>query len=102
MTSPSPLAESITRDLLIAEARTWARRIGVEQHLREIHLRPMKRKWASLSSRGRLTLNCDLLRQPAAFRREVLVHELVHLKLGHGLHNGLFRALVRAYLAAGV
>ncbi len=27
------------------------------------------------------------------------MHELVHLKLRHGGHNKLFRALVRAYLA---
>ncbi|MBA2224700.1 M48 metallopeptidase family protein [Thermogemmata fonticola] len=100
MMQPSPLAEAITRDLLIAEAYTWARRIGVADRLQEVHVRPMRRKWASISTRGRLTLSSDLLRQPAAFRREVLVHELVHLKLGHGLHNALFYALVRAYCSS--
>ncbi|AEB11863.1 M48 family metallopeptidase [Marinithermus hydrothermalis] len=92
-------ADAIPRDVLISEVRAWARRMGVENRLREIHVRPMKRKWASISTRGRLTLNSDLLRQSAAFRRQVLVHELVHLKLGHGAHNKLFRSLVRAYLA---
>jgi predicted metal-dependent hydrolase len=56
----------------------------------------MKRKWASISTRGRLTLNLELLRQPAAFRREVIVHELVHLRVPR--HGKLFRALFRAYL----
>lgn len=93
------LAAKITRDILIAEARAWARRIGVENRLREIHVRPMKSKWASISTRGRLTLNAELFARPAAFRREVIVHELVHLKLNHGAHNKLFRSLVRAYLA---
>ncbi len=87
------------RTMLVAETRYWARRIGVEERLKEIHVRPMKRKWASVSTRGRLTLSLDLLSQPAEFRRQVIVHELVHLKLNRGTHNKLFRALVRAYLA---
>ena len=89
----------VARDILVAEVRAWARRIGVEDRLQEIHVRPMKRKWASVSTRGRLTLNTELLHQPAEVRRRVIVHELVHLKLGHGSHNKLFRALVRAYLS---
>ena len=94
-----PLQEAVSRDILVAEVHAWANRIGVENRLREIHLRPMKRKWASVSTRGRLTLNTELSSQPAEIRREVIVHELVHLKLGNGSHNTLFRSLVRAYLA---
>lgn len=95
-----PLSESVSRDLLIAEVQTWAQRIGVKNRLREIHVRPMKRKWASISTRGRLTLSSDLMHQPSDFRRQVIVHELVHLKLGHGKHTKIFRALVRAYLTS--
>jgi len=94
-----PLQEAVARDILVAEVRAWARRIGVEDRIGEIHIRSMKRKWASISTRGRLTLNADLFTQPPAFRREVIVHELVHLKLNHGTHNKLFRALTRAYLS---
>lgn len=93
------IREEISRDILIAEVWAWARRIKVEDRIREIHIRPMKYKWASISTRGRLTLNSDLLYQPPTFRRQVIVHELVHLKLNHGKHNKLFRALVHAYLA---
>ena len=89
-----PLEDLIPADLLKAEARHWATRIGVT--LREVHVRPMPRKWASCSSSGRLTFSHDLLRQPAPFRTEVIVHELVHLKVPN--HGRLFRALVRAYL----
>ncbi|MEJ5229521.1 MAG: M48 family metallopeptidase [Pseudothermotoga sp.] len=99
MNLPSPLDEAISRDLLVAETRSWAQRIGVQDLLREIHVRSMKRKWASISTNGRLTLNSDLLRQPASFRHEVIVHELVHLKTRSGKHDKLFRTLVRAYLA---
>jgi hypothetical protein len=90
----SPLEDLIPADLLKAEARDWARRVGVE--LREIQIRSMMRKWASCSSKGRLSFNAELLRRPAAFRAEVIVHELVHLKVPN--HGKLFRSLVRAYL----
>jgi predicted metal-dependent hydrolase len=57
----------------------------------------MNRKWASCSSKGRLTFNTDLLDEPASFRREVIVHELLHLKVPN--HGKVFRSLLRAYLA---
>lgn len=59
----------------------------------------MKRKWASCSRRGRLTFDTDLLRQPAGFRKEAIVHELLHLKLPN--HGKVFKSLVKAYLAGG-
>ncbi len=93
----SPLEESVPADVFKAEVRAWARRLGVEDRVREVHLRPMTRKWASCSSQGRLTFDVELLRQPASFRREVIVHELLHLKVPN--HGKLFRALLRAYLA---
>ncbi|WP_299755695.1 M48 family metallopeptidase, partial [uncultured Chloroflexus sp.] len=46
--------------------------------------------------RGRLTFDTDLLRQPAEFRREVIIHELLHLKVPN--HGKVFKALLRAYL----
>ncbi|RLA95931.1 MAG: M48 family peptidase [Deltaproteobacteria bacterium] len=88
--------DRISRDLLIAEARAWARRIGVEDRIREIHVRPMKRKWASCSLKGRLTFDTELLSQPARFRAEVIVHELLHLRIPK--HGKVFRALLKAYL----
>ncbi len=57
----------------------------------------MKRKWASCSSRGRLTFDAALLRQPARFRARVIVHELLHLKLPN--HGKLFQSLLTAYLS---
>ncbi|ADW22184.1 MULTISPECIES: M48 family metallopeptidase [Thermus] len=92
-----PLEQAVTSDIFRAEVEAWARRLGVNP--REIHIRPMKRKWASCSSRGRLTFSTDLLHQPAEFRREVIVHELLHLKLPN--HGRLFKALLKAYLKQG-
>lgn len=92
-----PLEQAAPLDLFRAEVEAWAKRLGVTP--REIHIRPMKRKWASCSSRGRLTFSTDLLHQPAEFRREVIVHELLHLKIPN--HGRLFKALLKAYLAQG-
>ncbi len=78
-----------------AEINAWAKKIGVEA--REVHVRPMNTKWASCSSKGRLTFNTTLLEEPAPFRREVIVHELLHLKVPN--HGRVFKALLRAYLA---
>lgn len=92
----TPLEAMIPTDLFKAEVKAWARRIGVEPV--EIHVRPMRRKWASCSARGRLTFDTDLLHQPAAFRAEAVVHELLHLKVPN--HGKLFKALVKSYLAS--
>ncbi|MGB9671154.1 MAG: M48 family metallopeptidase [Halothiobacillaceae bacterium] len=92
------IGEATARELLVAEVRAWAHRIGLEGRVREIHIRPMKRKWASISTRGRLTFSADLLRRPADFRRQVIVHELLHLKVPN--HGRLFKALLKAYLSS--
>lgn len=91
----APLEETVPADLFKAEVKAWARRIGVEPV--EIHIRPMRRKWATCSSKGRLTFDTELLRQPAVFRAEVIVHELLHLRVPN--HGRLFKALLRSYLA---
>src|SRR5262245_15042443 len=95
MSQLSQLQEQVAVDIFKAEVRCWADRIGVEA--KEIHVRDMTRKWASCSSRGRLTFDIDLLREPPEFRSQVIVHELVHLKVPN--HGKLFRRLVHSYLA---
>ena len=94
-TPTKPLEETVPANLFKSEVRAWARRIGAEP--KEVPIRPMKRKWASCSSLGRLTFNTDLLKESASFRREVIVHELLYLKLPN--HRKLFKALLKAYLA---
>ncbi|MCD5408069.1 M48 family metallopeptidase [Candidatus Bipolaricaulota bacterium] len=89
----APLEDTVPAELFRAEVMSWSRRIGVEP--KEIHIREMKRKWASCSSAGRLTFARDLLRQPGPVRTAVIIHELLHLKIP--LHTKLFRALLSAY-----
>ncbi|MDP8929969.1 MAG: M48 family metallopeptidase [Actinomycetota bacterium] len=91
----TPVDEIVTADLFKREVRRWAERIGVD--IKEIHLRPMSRKWASASSAGRLTFDVDLLQEAPERRAEVIVHELVHLRVGN--HGPLFRSLLRSHLS---
>ncbi|MCC7165483.1 MAG: M48 family metallopeptidase [Anaerolineae bacterium] len=88
------MEEIVPVSIFHSEVAAWVKRIGVTP--KEIRLRPMKRKWASCSSRGRLTFDTALLYEPAAFRREVIVHELLHLKVPN--HGKVFKALLRTYL----
>jgi len=44
-----------------------------------------------------VTFANDLLAQPEEFRREVILHELLHLKVPN--HGPLFRALMSAHLS---
>ncbi len=90
-----PLESGVPLEVLYSEIEAWARRIGVEPG--NIRVREMKRKWASCSSRGTLTFNAELMAQPAAFRAEAIVHELLHLKVPN--HGKLFKALMKSYLA---
>ena len=72
------------RDVFQAEVEAWAERIGV--HPKVVQVRPMKRKWGSCSTAGRVTFDTDLLRQHAEFRKRAIVEELLHLPaLGAGL-----------------
>ena len=74
--------------------RHWATRIGVKTP--QIHLRDMRRKWASLSSVGRLTLNTELIELPKDVGEFVIVHELVHLLAPN--HGKVFKSFMYAYL----
>ena len=75
---------------------SWAITCGVE--VKEIHIRRMKTKWASCSSRGRLTFDRTLLRQPKEERNRIIVHELLHLKYPN--HGKMFKVLLKAYTAS--
>ncbi len=74
--------------------RHWASRIGVKPP--QIHLREMRRKWASISGVGRLTLNTELVELPKDLGEFVIVHELVHILAPN--HSKVFRSFMHAYL----
>jgi len=88
------LENAIPKDVFRAEVKVWAERIGVRP--KEIHIRPMTRKWGSCSTSGRLSFNSEVLTKPASFRKRVIVEELLHLKVPN--HGKLFKSLLRAWL----
>jgi predicted metal-dependent hydrolase len=89
-----PLEATVPKEIFKAEVTAWANKIGVEP--KQLHVRPMSRKWGSCSTAGRVTFDTELLTQAADFRHEVIVHELLHLKVPN--HGRLFKALLKAYL----
>ncbi|HOV99799.1 MAG TPA: M48 family metallopeptidase [Bacteroidota bacterium] len=72
---------------------TLASDVGVKP--KEIHIQSMKRKWASCSSKGRLTFNRKLLKEPKEVRLKVILHELLHLKYPN--HGKMFKLLLDTY-----
>ena len=93
-----PLQTPVDPDAFKGEVREWAERLDV--HPAEVRLTGMSKKWASCSIRGRVTFATDLLAQPEDFRREVILHELLHLKVPN--HGPLFRALLSAVVSSGL
>lgn len=76
------------------KVKLWAGKIGVES--KEIHLRKMKRKWASCSSKGRLTFEKSLLNESKEERDKIVLHELLHLRYPN--HGKMFNRLLDVYL----
>jgi predicted metal-dependent hydrolase len=81
-------------DDLKAAAFAWAQRINII--LLQVSVRKMRRKWASMSTAGRLTLSADLLTIPRELGEFVIVHELVHLLIPN--HGKVFKSFMHAYL----
>ena len=72
----------------------WALEIGVKP--KRIQVQRMTTKWASCSTRGRICLSKDLVREEPAFQEVVVVHELLHLRVPN--HGKLFKSLMAAFL----
>jgi hypothetical protein len=91
---PVPPDERLTRAEVRALVADWAERIGVT--VRRVQVRGMRRKWASCSSWGTLTLSTDLLRLPRDLVEYVVCHELLHLRVPE--HGKGWQALMGVYL----
>lgn len=91
---PLPRAEWQAPEEVQQLVETWAQRLGVA--MPQVRLRAMRRKWASISSKGTLTLARDLLQVPPDLADYVICHELLHLKIPS--HNKAFHAMLSAYV----
>ena len=77
-----------------AEVAEWARVLRVKPP--QVRVQSMTRKWGSCSPGGRVSFARGLLRDPENFRRYVIVHELLHLRVRN--HGPLFRSYLSAYV----
>ena len=84
----------LSQDDMKAAALEWANRMHV--NLLQVRIRSMSRKWASISTIGRLTLGADLLKIPKELGEFVIIHELVHLLVPN--HSKVFKSFMLAYL----
>lgn len=63
----------------------WQKLQKYELNEPQLKIRRMKTRWGSLSKKGNLTLNVDLIRAPKECIEYVITHELCHLKYhNHG------------------
>jgi len=84
----------ISRENFKQEVITLGTLVGVTP--KEIHFRKMKRKWASCSSKGRLTFDYALLKEEKKERYRVILHELLHIK--YPTHGKMFNTMLETYL----
>jgi len=57
-----------------------------------LYVMPMKKRWGSCSTKGRITLNTELIKAQKACIEYVIIHELCHLV--HHNHSAKFAALL--------
>lgn len=72
----------------------WAVKVRVKP--KQVRLQSMTRKWASCSTKGRVSFSLELLQESGSFQDYVIVHELIHLKVPN--HGKLFASLLAAHL----
>jgi len=72
----------------------WAGKL--DTRVTSVSVRPMRTKWASCSTSGRLTFDASLLGLQDALQDYVIVHELLHCHVPN--HGKLWRSLMRAHL----
>lgn len=89
------VAVPVSKEVFKTEVAAWASIMKVEP--KEIHVRPMNRKWGSCSTTGRVSFDLGLLAESYRFRKEIIVHELLHFMVPN--HGKLFKALLKAYMA---
>ncbi|MCP4605670.1 MAG: M48 family metallopeptidase [Proteobacteria bacterium] len=82
------------KDQFKERVRSWADRL--EARVISITMRPMKTKWASYSTRGRLTFDAFLPELSEELQDYVIVHELLHFKVPN--HGKLWKSFMHAHL----
>jgi len=88
------MADAAGKQAFKDRVRYWADRLDVQ--VVQLSVRPMRRKWASCSTNGRLNFNDELLGLDTELWDYVIVHELLHFSVPN--HGKLWKSLMRAHL----
>ena len=72
----------------------WAAKLDISIHSATV--RPMRTKWASCSTSGRLTFDQALTWMPPHLQDYVIVHEILHFRVPN--HGKRWKSLIRAHL----
>ena len=72
----------------------WSNKL--DARVTSVSVRPMKTKWASYSTTGRLTFDSALLELKVELQDYVIVHELLHDQVPN--HGKLWKSLMRVHL----
>lgn len=78
------------------KVQTWAEKLDIQ--VTSITIRPMKNKWASCSTNGRLNFDTTLLELKPDLQDYVIVHELLHFRVPN--HGKLWKVLMMAHLGS--
>ena len=82
------------KEALKSRVMVWAAKLDVPIHSATV--RPMRTKWASCSTSGRLTFDAALAGMSHRLQDYVIVHELLHFRVPN--HGKLWKSLMRAHL----
>ncbi|MBK5967908.1 MULTISPECIES: M48 metallopeptidase family protein [Thiorhodovibrio] len=88
------MADAARKQAFKHRVRECADRLGVQ--IIQLSVRPMRKKWASCSTNGRLNFNDELLGLDAELWDYVIVHELLHFSVPN--HGKLWKSLMQAHL----
>ncbi len=88
------MADATRKQAFNGRVRRWAQRLDVQ--VVQLSVRPMRKKWASCSTNGRLNFSGELLGLDAELWDYVIVHELLHFSVPN--HGKLWKSLMRAHL----
>ncbi len=88
------MTQKMDKVVFKTRVKEWAARLDVGA--KSITVRPMRNKWASCSSSGRLTFDISLLELPCELQDYVIVHELLHFHVPN--HGRLWKSLMRAHV----
>jgi len=84
----------VTKEEFKEEVMNLAKEVGLGP--KEIHIRKMKKKWTSCSSKGRLTFDTSILDLSDRERAEIVLHELIHYRYPN--HGKMFNLILNTHL----